>query len=80
VNCCRRDPEFTAPASWHQAIWNEKAVASYRTPQDRSHSLTHRKRALVSDQTILLALFAFFAVPPQSQTAGLLREKRGLPG
>jgi hypothetical protein len=36
VNCCRRDPEFTAPASWREAIWNEKAVASYRTPQDRA--------------------------------------------
>jgi hypothetical protein len=30
VNCCRRDPESTAPASWHEAIWNEKALASYR--------------------------------------------------
>ena len=32
-------PEFTAPASWREATGNEKAVASYRTPQDRASPL-----------------------------------------
>jgi hypothetical protein len=36
VNCCRRDQEFTVPASWREATWDEKAVASYN-PQDRAH-------------------------------------------
>ena len=29
-----RDTEFTAPASWREAFAKNKAVASYRTPQD----------------------------------------------
>jgi len=36
VNCCHRHPEFTAQASWREATWNEKAVASYRTPKRTS--------------------------------------------